>query len=141
MDGPLRLNRRILGRTVLHQPGNLKPLTGGAVQIRLRVISHIETLLGRISSFLQDDVKELIPGFAPAHLIGNEDGLEALFQSELAKSTPNGQGMIKIRDQDQRNIGELIQKGLVMIREVHGAKQFIHVDLDDKLRYRFVVNV
>ena len=119
----------------------MKSLTGGAVQIRLRVISNVETLLGRISSCPQDDLKELIPGFAPAYLIGNEDGLEALFQSELAKSPTDGQGMIEIRDQDERNIGKLIQKSLFMIREVNDAKQLIHVDLDDKLRYRFVLNV
>ncbi len=46
-DGPLRFNGRILGRTVLHQPGDLKSLAGGAINVSLRVISNIETLLGR----------------------------------------------------------------------------------------------
>ena len=63
------------------------------------------------------------------------------FQSELAKSPTNGQGMIEIRDQDEGEIRQLIQKGFFMIREVHDAKHLIHVDLDDELGYRFVLNI
>ena len=121
-------------RPPLHQPGDLETFPYGSQYIGLGIVAHVQTAARIMTGFLQDDFKKLSPRLTASHFIGDKDSHESVFQLKAAQSATNGRRMVKIGSQNEGNVRGPLQKDFRLLRAIHGAKHFIHVNLGHEIR-------